>query len=173
MRLLLSLALCSLPAFAADGDKKPEKKPAAPQIGHMVFFKLKSPSAENRTKLVEACKKYLADHDGIVHFSAGVIGDEFKREVNDRDWDVSLHLVFTDKAAHDKYATHPEHLKFIEENKEGWEKVRVFDSEVTPHKRAKKVEGDKPGVKKPEGDKPGVKKPEGDKPAVKKPDGGK
>ena len=44
--------------------------------------------------------------------------------MNDRDWDVALHLVFADKAAHDKYQDHPEHLKFIEENKANWEKVR-------------------------------------------------
>ena len=42
------------------------------------------------------------------------------------------HLVFVNKAAHDKYQEHPRHLKFIEENKENWEKVRVFDSYLSP-----------------------------------------
>ena len=50
---------------------------------------------------------------------------------------MALHLVFADKAAHDKYQDHPEHLKFIEENKAVWAKVRVFDSELTPAKKAK------------------------------------
>ena len=50
----------------------------------MVYFKLKDNTAENRKKLVAACEKYLADHDGVVFFSAGVIGDDFKRDVNDR-----------------------------------------------------------------------------------------
>lgn len=161
MRHLAVLAICAsvVPVWA--DDKEPEKKPAGPQIGHMVFFKLKSPTPENRAKLVEACKKYLADHEGIVYFSAGVISDEFKREVNDRDWDVALHLVFAGKAQHDKYQDAPDHKKFVSENKDGWEKVRVFDSEVTPHKRARKG-GDRPGAKKPgEGDKPDRKKPEG------------
>lgn len=126
----LAVALTA-PAFAQ--DKAPRKAPAAaPQIGHMVYFKLKDPTPENRQKLVAACKQYLADHDGTVFFAAGAIGDAFKSPVNDREWDVALHLVFADKAAHDKYAAHPEHLKFIEENKEGWAKVRVFDSEITP-----------------------------------------
>jgi hypothetical protein len=106
-------------------------------IGHMVFFKLKDPTPEAKAKLVAACDKYLEEHEGVMHYSAGVIGDEFKREVNDRDFDVALHLVFKNKAAHDKYAVHPEHLKFIEENKETWAKVRVFDSEIAP--RAKKA----------------------------------
>lgn len=117
----------------------PEAKAAPkPMIGHMVYFKLKDNTAENRQKLVAACEKYLADHDGVVFFSAGVVADDFKRDVNDRDWDVALHLVFTDKAAHDKYQDHKEHLKFIEENKANWAKVRVFDSELSGYKGAKK-----------------------------------
>lgn len=114
------------------------KKAAKPMIGHMVYFKLKDNSAENRKKLVDACEKYLADHEGVVFFSAGVVADDFKREVNDRDWDVALHLVFVDKAAHDKYQDHKEHLKFIEENKANWAKVRVFDSEFAGYKSGKK-----------------------------------
>lgn len=128
-RVLLAAiaALLAVPNLAAD-DKAAKK--AEPMIGHMVYFKLKDPSPAAKQKLVEACKKYLADHEGVVFFSAGVIGDEFKREVNDRDWDVALHLVFASKAAHDKYQDHPDHLKFIAENKDTWAKVRVFDSEL-------------------------------------------
>ena len=50
--------------------------------------------------------------------------------MNSRDWDVALNLVFKDKAAHDKYQDHARHKKFIEENKDNWKKVRVFDSVV-------------------------------------------
>ena len=137
---VLTMVLFAAPlAAAADkAAKKAAKKAANPLIGHMVYFKLKDGTAENRQKLVDACDKYLADHDGVVFFSAGVIGDSFKRDVNDRDWDVALHLVFADKAAHDKYQDHPQHLKFIEENKAGWDKVRVFDSEMTDFTAGKK-----------------------------------
>jgi hypothetical protein len=117
-------------AMAADAEKT-----KGPQIGHMVFFKLKDGSAANRQALVDACNKYLSGHDGTVYYSAGIIGDDFAREVNDRDWDVALHLVFADKAAHDKYQDAPRHLDFIKENKDGWSKVRVFDSLVTPIKK--------------------------------------
>ena len=55
-----------------------------------------------------------------------------KRDVNDRDFDVALHLVFKSKAAHDQYAKAERHLKFIEENKATWKKVRVFDSYLEP-----------------------------------------
>ena len=135
-----AIALCTVVVVTRGGSFAPaeEKKSAGPHIGHMVYFKLKDATPENRQKLVDACDKYLADHDGVVFYSAGVIADDFKREVNDRDWDVALHLVFTDKAAHDKYAVDKEHQKFIDENKENWAKVRVFDSELRGYKGAKK-----------------------------------
>ncbi len=101
---------------------------ADPQLAHMVYFKLKDSSPAACEKLVAACQKYLSGHEGTVYFSAGVLAEEFKREVNDRDFDVALNLVFQNKAAHDTYQDHPRHNKFIEENRETWAKVRVFDS---------------------------------------------
>jgi hypothetical protein len=102
------------------------------QVGHMVFFKLKDGSEAGRAQLVAACDKYLSGHDGVVYYSAGVIGDDFRRDVNDRDFDVALHVVFADKAAHDKYQVAPRHEEFIKETKPTWAKVRVFDSYITP-----------------------------------------
>src|SRR4029453_18496602 len=128
MRALLAsgLALVLIVGSArADDGKKKEGPPSAP----MVYFTLKDNSADAKTKLVAARKKHLDKHDGTVYFSAGVLGDDFKRAANDRDWDVALHLVFKDKAAHDKYQDHARHKKFIDENKDNWKKVRVFDAE--------------------------------------------
>lgn len=99
-------------------------------LAHMVFFKLKDNSDAAKQKLVAACEKYLSDHEGTIYFSAGVRAEDFKRSVNDLEFDVALHVVFCNKAAHDKYQTHPRHLKFIEENKANWAGVRVFDSYV-------------------------------------------
>jgi hypothetical protein len=99
-------------------------------LAHNVYFTLKDKSPEAKKKLVDACKKYLAKHPGTVFFAAGTLCEELDREVNDRGFDVGLHLVFKDKAAHDKYQDAPLHLQFIEENKSNWEKVRVFDSVV-------------------------------------------
>jgi hypothetical protein len=99
-------------------------------IGHMVYFKLKDSSAESRKKFVDSCNKYLANHEGTILYSAGTLGDEFKGQANDRDWDIALHVVFVDKAAHDKYQVHPDHKKFVSENKDAMDKVRVFDSEL-------------------------------------------
>src|SRR3954471_6628010 len=90
--------------------------PAEPKLVHNVFFSLANPTPENRDKLVAACKKYLAKHPGVVFFAAGTLCEELKREVNDRDWDVGLHVVFDTKANQDKYQDAPMHLQFIAEN---------------------------------------------------------
>ena len=37
-----------------------------------------------------------------------------------------------DRAAHDTYQDAPRHKQFIDENKDNWKKVRVFDSAVQP-----------------------------------------
>jgi hypothetical protein len=100
-------------------------------LAHNVYFSLKDPSEAAAGALVDACKKYLVAHPGIVFFACGKREKELSRPVNDREFDVSLHIVFDSKASHDAYQHAPLHHTFVEENKEGWAKVRVFDSEVT------------------------------------------
>src|SRR5262245_40791363 len=72
-------------------------------LSHDVYFSLKDNSADAKKKLVAACKKYLSKHPGTVFFAAGTLAEELKRPVNDVDFDVALHIVFKDKASHDKY----------------------------------------------------------------------
>ena len=102
----------------------------ARNVVHNVFFTLTDNTPAARQRMVEACKKYLTNHEGTVYFSAGLVCDSLTRPVNDRDWDIGLHIVFKSMADHDKYQKHPRHEQFIAENKSNWKKVRVFDSEV-------------------------------------------
>lgn len=104
------------------------RKGKSAMVIHDVYFSLKDNSPEARTKLVDACRKYLTKHEGEVFFAAGTLAEELKRSVNDRDFDVGLHIVFRDMKSHDKYQDDPRHLKFIEENKDAWKNVRVFDT---------------------------------------------
>jgi hypothetical protein len=99
-------------------------------LAHNVFFALHDASDAAVAKLVAACKKYLANHPGTVFFACGTLAKELDRPVNDRDFDVGLHVVFQSKADHDAYQTAPLHDQFIAENKANWKKVRVFDSLV-------------------------------------------
>jgi Stress responsive A/B Barrel Domain len=125
----LAVGAITLAASMSVGSTKADQ---GPQLAHMVYFKLKDNSGAFRARLSAACKLYLTGHEGTVSFATGTLAGDFNREVNDRDFDVSLHLVFVNKEAHDKYQEHPRHLKFIDENKENWEKVRVFDSYLSP-----------------------------------------
>lgn len=97
------------------------------RLAHHVFFTLKDKSSAAVTSLVEDCQKYLDDHDGVVDFSVGRRDEELDREVNVK-FDVSLHVIFRDRATHDAYQTAPRHLEFIERQKDNWAQVQVCDS---------------------------------------------
>jgi hypothetical protein len=126
------MAAAAVAMMAPLGSRATGAAAEGPQLAHMVYFKLKDTSGASRAKLAAACKLYLSGHEGTVFFGTGTLAGDLTRPINDRDFDVSLHLVFVNKAAHDKYQEHPRHLRFIEENKDNWEKVRVFDSYLSP-----------------------------------------
>ena len=100
------------------------------RVLHSVYFALGDPSPERTADLVSACHKYLNCQPGILFFAAGPLAAGLDRPVNDRDWQVALHILFIDMAAHDQYQTDPTHLQFIAEQKQHWAKVRVFDALV-------------------------------------------
>jgi len=118
----LVLSLAAPAAFAADAPGR--------ALAHDVYFTLKDASPQATAALVAACRKYLAGHDGAVFFATGTRASELARDVNDRGYDVSLHVYFKDMAAHDAYQEHPRHKQFIAENNANWKTVRVFDSWV-------------------------------------------
>jgi len=101
-----------------------------PHLSHAVYFTLKHRTPEAAAKLVASCHKHLTGHPGTVYFSAGTCAAEYDRQVNDRDYDVALTIVFESHAAHDVYQTAPRHEQFIAENATDWAKVRVFDANL-------------------------------------------
>jgi len=131
--LLLAVVAMTLLTLSAHrpalAEKDKDKEEA--MLVHHVYFTLNKRTAEEKKKLVEACKKHLTKHEGEVFFSAGTLAEDLKRELNDLDFDVCLTIVFKNKAAHDTYQDHKRHKQFIDENKAAWKKVRVFDSYAT------------------------------------------
>lgn len=103
---------------------------APPMLVHNVFFTLHESTPATRKKLVDDCYKYLSGHPGVAYFSAGLLSPSLSRPVNDREFDVALHVVFRSMADHDAYQAHPRHKQFIDENKPTWKTVRVFDSDI-------------------------------------------
>ena len=102
------------------------------RVAHSVYFSLNDNSDAAKEKLVASCQKYLTGHPDTVSFAVGLLVPDLTRPVNDLDFDVALHVVFANRAAHDAYQTAERHLAFIAENKATWKKVRVFDAYLEP-----------------------------------------
>ena len=101
---------------------------AEQMLVHDVYFTLKDASTAAQQALVDACYKYLKDHPGVVFFAAGTLEPELARPVNVRDFHVGLHVVFESRKAHDEYQTAEDHVTFINENRDSWAQVRVYDT---------------------------------------------
>ena len=106
--------------------------PAAPMIGHMVYFTLKDRTPEAREAFAKSTTELLSGIPGTTFFAVGTLPPQaYEPSVNDRDYDIALQVVFADKAAHSAYTKHPKHDEFVKVNKGKWSKVRVFDSVIT------------------------------------------
>jgi Stress responsive A/B Barrel Domain len=136
--ILIVSGLLAAAAVALAGSLSVGATKAAdgPQVAHSVYFKLKDNSGASRAKMAATCKLLLTGHEGTISFATGTLAGDLNGPFNDHDFDASLHLVFINKAALDKYHEHPRHTKFVEENKENWEKVRVFDSYLSTAPRS-------------------------------------
>jgi len=130
--IFAGLLIAASVALAGSLSRGATKAAEGPQLAHMVYFKLKDNSGASRARLAAACKLYLSGHAGTVYFGTGTLAGDLNGQFNDREFDVSLHLVFVNKEALDKYHEHPRHQKFVDENKDKWEKIRVFDSYLSP-----------------------------------------
>jgi len=132
MKRLLMIGSLGLAVLCAGVGVAPRHGEAAGKVfAHDVYFTLKKSTPETRQALVDACQKYLNGHQGTVLFAAGTRAREMKRDVNDTDFDVSLHIHFEDEAGHAAYQENPRHQEFIAEMNANWKTVRVFDSWVT------------------------------------------
>ena len=137
---LICLALFALVAsFALDAVARLAGR-AEPQLAHMVFFALKDHSKESRERFIASCDKYLSNHEGTVYYSVGTIAEDkdVEEPVSVKDFDVALHVVFENKAAKAKYLASERHKQFVDENRESFAGVRVFDSFLKPSKAAAK-----------------------------------
>ena len=124
---ILSAACVGTAMLNAYAAEKQSRK--APMIVHNVYFSLKDNSDTERQSLVADSHRLLAPIPGITFYAAGTLA-EMRRDVNDREFDVALHVVFPDTEALEKYLVHPKHLEYVQKNKANWDRVRVFDSRV-------------------------------------------
>lgn len=128
--LALTTVCVTLIAGCSTGRCTRRAQAAKPMLAHNVYFTLKDGSEAAKTRLVNDCFKYLKDQPGVVFFAAGSLADELDRPVNVRDFDVGLHIVFKNMAAHDAYQVSEKHQQFVKENRDSFNKVRVYDTKV-------------------------------------------
>ena len=94
---------------------------------HSVYFRFQDGPDRTPADLMADLKAWVPGVDGVEFFQVGTAAP-LDREVNDRDWDASLHIGFRDLAAHDAYQVCADHLRFIETFQSSWSQVRVFDT---------------------------------------------
>jgi len=126
LALLPALALATMAGTAGAAD---------PQLSHVVIFTLKDHSKSSREAFLASCQKYLTGHEGVSSFAVGTIAEDVVEPPSDREFDVTLHVVFASKAASDAYQKSPRHQQFVAENRASFAKVRVFDSYLAPASR--------------------------------------
>lgn len=116
--VVLLLASCTSPTDSSrviDGD-----------FVHVVLFWLhdKDRDAESFETSV---KKFIESSEYVqsMHLGSPAMTP---REVVDNSYSYCLIVSFADKAAHDAYQAEQVHLDFIEESKDLWSRVQIFDS---------------------------------------------
>ncbi|HVI45937.1 MAG TPA: Dabb family protein [Chitinophaga sp.] len=104
-------------------------KPLDKKFVHVVNFYLKPGLSADDVRRFEAGVTSLHTIDEIKIFNVGKPAETF-RPVIDKSYSYNLICVFDNMDAHDKYQVHPVHLNFVENCKQYWEKVVIFDAET-------------------------------------------
>lgn len=123
---IVGLLLFSLMGFAQEQDAM---KTFDANFVHTVFFWLNNPDNEaDRNAFETSLKKFL---DSSKYAKTDFIGTPPKatREVVDGTFTYKLVVTFESAEAQENYQNEEAHLLFIEECKDLWEKVIVYDAQ--------------------------------------------
>lgn len=101
-----------------------------PGLIHTVFFWLKEDISAEEKAQFEAGVKSLGTISHVKSFYMGPPAGTENRDVVDHSYSLALSCHFDDQAGQDAYQIDPIHLKFVDENKEAWAKVVVYDNLV-------------------------------------------
>ena len=97
---------------------------------HDVYFRLADRRPGTFEVFVSSLRKYLspAKHDGMVGFRLSYRAVEMKRRLNDRDFDILMHMVFETIEAYNNYRKSTPHDEWIDLYGSLSSDRRVFDS---------------------------------------------
>ncbi len=115
-----------------NSDSEANTKEDAPlSFVHHVFFWLKDPKNKKGYDKILAGLKGLGKIEQIKMSHIGLPSvNNFDKPVTDASYSFSVLLIFDNKADEEKYLVHPLHKKFIDDHKNLWSKVVVYDSSL-------------------------------------------
>lgn len=102
-------------------------------FSHYVAFELAEDSPKKRAALTACLTDFLEAFELETSYTVSEIAAEMNRPVNDKAFQLALHVMLKDKATYNIYAAHPTHVAFVEKCQHLWKAVRVFDSYVAAH----------------------------------------
>jgi hypothetical protein len=92
---------------------------------HMVFFYLKE--ATSVEEFIAITSNFITSIDLVKSYHLGIPAGT-PRDVVDNSYSVCLVATFDSKEDQNDYQVHPIHLKFVEDHKDKWDKVVIYDS---------------------------------------------
>ena len=99
-------------------------------ILHSVFFYFKEDLPEGLIEAQHAAiLQDLSKIDAIDHLWAGM-PEGIERDVVDNSYGMSLHMLFNDREALQRYQTDPIHTEFLTMYKPNWTHIKVYDTRV-------------------------------------------
>jgi hypothetical protein len=111
------------------------KEDAPLSFVHHVFFWLKDPKNKKDHDKLLAGLKGLGKIEQIKMLHIGLPSvNNFDKPVTDASYSFSVLLMFDNKTDEEKYLVHPLHKKFIDNHKNLWSKVVVYDSSAIDSK---------------------------------------
>ena len=107
------------------------KEDAPLSFVHHVFFWLKNPKNKKDYDKLLAGLKGLGKIEQIKMSHIGLPSvNNFDKPVTDASYSFSVLLIFNSKSDEEQYLVHPLHKKFIDDHKNLWSKVVVYDSSL-------------------------------------------
>lgn len=98
-----------------------------PGFVHSVYFYLNEGVEKSQIhQLIDDCKILLGSIKTVTSLWVGEPAGT-PREVVDNSYGISLIVFFDNEDGHDYYQRSEEHRKFIERNKNTWNRLRVYD----------------------------------------------
>lgn len=101
-----------------------------PGLIHSVFFWLKEDLSDADQAAFRAGVESLRAVESIEKMYVGPVAPTEARGVVDNSYNLALIVHFSDVAGQDAYQIAPVHLKFVEDHKDKWTKVVVYDNLV-------------------------------------------